>query len=82
MLLYAKHLSDGDLAIGLFNLSDAKGSARFNLDEVGLPHSTGRTLKMTELWTGEEVTVVNSTFCKDLEAFDCAVYRAKVVERK
>ena len=81
VLLYAKHLADGDLAIGLFNLSDKKGAARFNLDEVGLPHSTGRTLKMTELWTGEVVTVVNSTFSKDLDAFDCAVYRAKVVER-
>lgn len=79
MLIYSRQLSDGDLAIGLFNLNDSKSSALFNLDELGLPHSTGRTLALTEVWTGETTRVTNSTVRRELEAYDCAVYRAKVV---
>lgn len=79
LLIYARYLADGDVAIGCFNLSENKGMARLNLDELGLPFSTGKTLKMKELWTGEETPVQNSVMMKELEPFDCAVYRGKVV---
>ncbi|MCH5338036.1 MAG: glycoside hydrolase family 27 protein [Acetatifactor sp.] len=79
LLLYAKQLAGGDIAIGLFNLREEKAYARVNLDEVGLPFSTGKTLELTEVWTGEKTTVKNANFIKGLEPFDCAVYRAKVV---
>lgn len=81
MVLYSRQLANGDLALGLFNLSENKGVARLNLDEVGLPLSTGKTLRLHEVWTGEERTVTNATLMKELEPFDCAVYRAKVVDR-
>lgn len=80
MLIYARYLVDGDIAIGCFNLSGDKGMARLNLDELGLPFSTGKTLKLKELWTGEETPVMNGVMMKELEAFDCAVYRGKVVD--
>ena len=80
LLLYAKQLAGGDIAIGLFNLREEKAYARVNLDEVGLPFSTGKTLELTEVWTGEKIKVKNSTIMKGLEPFDCAVYRAKVVD--
>lgn len=80
LLLYSRQLENGDLCIGLFNLGDGKACARLNLDEVGLPFSTGRTLALKELWTGEESRVVNSTLIKELEPFDCALFRGKVVE--
>lgn len=79
LLLYAKQLAGGDIAIGLFNLREEKAYARVNLDEVGLPFSTGKTLELTEVWTGEKIKVKNANFIKGLEPFDCAVYRAKVV---
>ena len=60
LLLYSKQLENGDLAIGLFNLSEEKAVARVNLDEVGLPFSTGKTLKLRELWSGEVRTVKNA----------------------
>ena len=50
------------------------------MDEIGLPFSTGKTLKMKEVWTGEDFTVKNASFIKELQPFDCAVYRAKVVD--
>ncbi|MCI8286624.1 MAG: glycoside hydrolase family 27 protein [Lachnospiraceae bacterium] len=81
MVMYARMLSDGDIAIGLFNLSEEKGTGRFNLDELGLPMSTGKTLEMTEVWTGEEITAKNGTISRNLEPFDCEVFRARVVEQ-
>ncbi|MDO5517561.1 MAG: glycoside hydrolase family 27 protein [Clostridium sp.] len=82
MLMYYKILSNGDIAIGLFNLSNEKNVARFNLDEIGLPSSTGKTLEMVELWTNQKVKVTNSTYICELDSFDCAVYRAKVVNQR
>lgn len=78
--MYARHLADGDIALGFFNMGENTGAARVNLDQIGLPHSTGRTLQMKEAWTGEEFTVKNSTIIKELEPYGCAVYRAKVVK--
>lgn len=80
MILYSRQLENGDLAIGMFNMSEEKAVARLNLDEVGLPFSTGRTLDATELWTGEKVEIKNSVMVRELEPFDCAVMRCKVVK--
>lgn len=80
LLLYSKQLENGDLCIGMFNLSEGKAAARLNLDEVGLPFSTGKTLALKELWTGEEMKVTNSTIIRELEPFDCAVFRARLVD--
>lgn len=78
---YARFLSNGDIAIGCFNFSDSRAGARFNLDEFGLNESTGKTLQMRELWTGEEITVKNGTFIHDIEPYDCLVFRCKVVDK-
>ena len=40
VLIYSRQLSNGDLAIGFFNLKDESVVANLNLDEVGLPMST------------------------------------------
>lgn len=79
VILYSRQLSNGDMALGLFNMSGKKTTVNLNLDELGLPLSTGRTLKLKEVWTGEERNVPNATLRKELEPFDCAVYRGKVV---
>ena len=80
ILIYAKHLAGGGIALGLFNLREEKAGAKVNLDELGLPFSTGKTLELTDVWTGEKSTVKNATIMKELEAFDCAVYRGKVID--
>ena len=80
MLMYARNLSDGSIAIGLFNLGDAKSCARFNLDELGLPVSLGKTFSMKEIWTGREAKIANGTVVWELEPHDSAVFRARVVD--
>lgn len=77
---YARNLSNGDIALGFFNFKDEKSVARLNIDQLGLPESTGKTLEMHEVWTGETVTVKNGTFVADLDSFDCKVYRCKVID--
>ena len=47
--VYARNLENGDIAIGIFNFRDGWEQTRLNLDELGLPESTGRTLEMHEL---------------------------------
>ena len=74
LLLYSRQLENGDL-----NLSEEKAVARLNLDEVGLPFSTGMTLECKDVWGGESFKANNSTIIRELEPFDCQVLRAKVV---
>lgn len=81
LLIYSRQLDNGDLAIGMFNLSDDKAVAKLNLDELGLPLSTGMTLTLKEVWSGEESVIKNASLIKELEPYDCVVYRAKVVEQ-
>ena len=80
--IYARFLENGDIALGFFNLTDKEEDALLNIDQLGLPESTGKTLEMHEVWTGETVTVKNGTFKPDskIEPFGCRVYRCKVVD--
>jgi alpha-galactosidase len=82
--IYVRLLSNGDYAIGFFNFTDEK-SCRWNthllLDGIGLPESTGRTLKLKELWTGEEKVVTNGIIYEDIEPHGCKLYRAHVIEK-
>ena len=80
----AKMLSNGDYAIGIFNFTDEKAdqwSTHFTLEKLGLPESTGKTLEMKNLWTGETTIVKNGVFFKEIEPHDCFLFRAKVVDK-
>ena len=41
---YARYLENGDIAIGMFNFGSENGIARINIDQLGIPESTGKTL--------------------------------------
>ena len=77
---YARTLENGDIVVGFFNFTDKKVTVKFLLDELGLPESTGKTLEMHNVWSGETVTVKNGTLIWVMEAFDSLVYRCKVVD--
>ena len=79
--VYIKHLENGDLAIGMFNLSDNKAGLDIGLDLLGLPESCGKTLKLKNLWTKEEKNVQNCVIREDIDAHSCVLFRAKVVDR-
>lgn len=82
--VYVRLLNNGDFAIGFFNFSD-EASSRWNshllLDSIGLPESTGKTLRLKELWTGEEKIVTNGIITEQIPAHGCKLYRAQVIDR-
>ena len=77
---YARYLENGDIAIGMFNFAPENGTARINIDQLGIPESTGKTLEMKEVWSGESVVVKNGSFAHDIPAYDCLVYRCRVID--
>ena len=76
-----RFLANGDLAIGAFNFRDEKSRMFAMLDSVGLGESTGKTLELTSVWTGEKKIVTNGTILVDLEPHCCEVYRARVIDK-
>ncbi len=78
LLVYARHLDGGDIAVGFFNMGGEKRQTGLNMDQLGLPVSTGRTAAFHELWTGGTVRPENGTLRLELEPYGCALYRAKL----
>lgn len=76
-----RFLANGDLAIGVFNFRDEKSRPFAMLDSIGLGESTGKTLELTSVWTGEKKIVTNGTILVDLEPHCCEVYRARVIDK-
>lgn len=80
VLCYYKQLYGGEIAIGFFNLKDQVMIPRITTDELGLPGSTGKSLIMEEVWTGEKLAPKNDVIYTFLKPYDCAVYRCKIVD--
>lgn len=79
--IYARNLENGDIAVGMFNFGGEKAVVRMTVDELGIPESTDRTLKLENVWDDETVTVTNGAFIHDIEPCGCLVYRCKVVKK-
>lgn len=84
--LIARFMDNGDIAIGVFNFTDAPIN-RWHMtilpDSLGLPITSGKTLELTDLWTGERLDTFNGTiFLESLDAHCCRMFRAKVVDKK
>ncbi len=82
--IYVRLLDNGDYAIGVFNFSDVPSSrwtSYLLMDTIGLPETTGKTLLLKELWTGEERKVTNGILTDAIPPHGCKLYRAQVVDR-
>ena len=80
--IYVRHLEGGDLAIALLNMGDEERRMMFTLDELALPENCGKSLRLREVWSGEEFGVKNATFRTQVPAHACKLYRASVVDLK
>lgn len=76
-----KMLSNGDLAVGVFNFSDKARSLHLDLYDIGLPISTGKTLKAYECVTLTDYGVIDELFHEKIEAHDCRIFRCKIIDR-
>ena len=77
--VWAKLLENGDIAIGMFNLSDSPRQMYFTLNDLALPRFCGKKLELTDVWTGEVCETVDHRHWAQVDACDCRVYRAKIV---
>ncbi|MCR5693564.1 MAG: glycoside hydrolase family 27 protein [Clostridia bacterium] len=77
-------LDGGNIAIGVFNLSDTDlnvWSCCLLLNELGIDVSSRKTLHMRELWTGEEFDVKNEIYRPSkLAPHSCLLFRASVID--
>ncbi len=81
ILVFFRPLADGDLAIGMFNMSDEERGMGFVIDEMGVPVSSGKTLLLHEVWSKKDALVKNETYTERVEPFGCRVFRAKIVDK-
>ncbi len=77
--IYVKILSNGDLAIGFFNLGDKAGDVSVQFFDIGVP-TRGYGLAMTDVWTGEDLGVKRETYRRKVEPHACHVVRARLVK--
>ncbi len=83
----AKYLENGDIALGFFNFSDtAIGTfdTAVTLDSLGIPITSGKTLKIKNLFTGEEISgpINRMIFLENLNPHSCEIYRCSIVDVK
>lgn len=75
-----KPLSNGDLAIGMFNLGDTTVENPLMFWDMGIPAAAGMGLEMHNCWTHEDEGVFTERYAAKIEAHDCKVFRAKLVK--
>lgn len=77
--ILVKVLTDGDIAIGFFNLSDRQRELSLQFWDIGLPYANGKSLQIYDCWNHEEVGVFRERYAPKVPAHDCVVIRAKLV---
>ena len=81
--VYVRVLSDNELAIMFTNLSDEEGIGTWlSFEDIGLPAASGKGLKLTDAFTGEEAGVFKEYKSERVKPHDCKVYLAKIVDVK
>ncbi|WP_127546821.1 glycoside hydrolase family 27 protein [Paenibacillus amylolyticus] len=80
VFMLVKVLTDGDLAIGFFNLSDSQRELSLQFWDMGLPYAAGYALSLYDCWGHQELGVFRERFAPVVAAHDCLVVRAKLVK--
>ena len=73
-----KPMSDGSLAIGMFNLGDRKAQVNLPFWDMGIPAAAGVGLEMTDCWTHENEGRFTERYAASIEPHDCKLLRARV----
>ncbi len=79
---YAKFLEGGDIALGIFNLTDGYADPYISLDTLGINRSTGKALEIRDLWAHKDLGTFTDIFkCEPLtKGHDCHMFRARIVD--
>lgn len=77
---WARHMANGDIVLGLFNLQDRDASFFIPFTELGLGRVSGRGLRIKNLWTGEDLGVKKEVFVPCAKPHQALLFRCEVVE--
>lgn len=75
-----KLMSDGDFALGFFNMSEKACRVPVYTDQMGIPISTGYGLCLTDVFTGEEKPFQKEFLMEEVPAHGCKVFMAQLVK--
>lgn len=79
-LTLLKHLTNGEFAIGYFNLSKKDSEIPCIFADAGLPYTSGYGFEMTDVFTGECIGVKRDYYNPIVPSHDCKLFRCKMVK--
>ncbi len=80
--IVVRALGNGDIALGLFNMTDGDANFWVPVDDLGVPEFSGKRLRGKELYTGREIASQNALLRDKVPPHACAVYRLHLVDAK
>lgn len=78
---YARYLENGDIAVGFFNLSEKEQLLRYEFEELGVQESTGKTLMLHDVWSGEEFSLENCSIWRNMKPYETLLFRCRVIDK-
>lgn len=78
--IWVRQLTNGDLAIGFFNMGETDTNMTVSLYDLGFDSGYGKTLSLFDVWSKEVSRPVNGSITHVVKAHECIVYRASVVD--
>lgn len=79
--MLVKHLANGDIALGFFNLGEGTRELPLLFWDMGIPYASGIALSLYDCWEHQELGTFSERFAPTVAAHDCMVVRARVAER-
>lgn len=80
LMSLVKPMSDGTLAIGLFNLGDRKAEISLQFWDMGIPAAAGMGLELYDCWSHKAEGVFTERYAAQIEPHACRVFRGKLVK--
>lgn len=81
---FIRFLSDNEFALAFFNFSDDPAPLPYAFsccfDELGVPYGCGYGFHLKDLYTGEDIGVIQDYFTPSVPAHGSKLYRAKLVK--
>lgn len=81
VFVLVKALTNGDLAIGLFNFGDTQRELSLQFWDMGIPYAANVALSLHDCITGEELGEFQERFAPVIPSHGCMVVRARIVEK-
>lgn len=79
--IFIRHMDNGDLVVCFTNFCDSDAFMWVPIDDIGLPTFAHKTLKGKEIFSGEEVRVINGLIQRMVAPHSCAVMRLSFVNK-